>query len=332
MIKGSKILPFKYPPITCYEDQANTLSILLNDERTLPWIYSHYIHSEVFEKNGQQTKAHFYRMPCDWIRIDAVPFVIVEKMGIELHDFLMQSIDLGYYVRYPIDAFHIHSYQSNYHYPHHIMVYGYDQSNKKYHIADNFKLGKYSYEECTFKEMKKAFMSGVKKKVVIKNPVFNLLSLKKDFNYQFDVDFVSASLKAYVSSENISVLHLRQYEQHKKNWQYGLAQYGFLQNQIDALMKNEGYFGIRSFHFLFDHKSIMLDRIVYMSDKGYLKNKEAYYKDYSMIKKDCLTIRNLIIKYTIDSNIDTLERVKSLLYQVEENERKTLQSLIKDLQ
>ncbi|QUI24691.1 hypothetical protein HZI73_21360 [Vallitalea pronyensis] len=331
MIKSANVLPLKYPPITCYEEQANILSILLNDERTLPWIYSNYIHSEVYEHQGQETKVHFYKIPCDWLKIDSVPFSLVEKMGTTLDDFLMKAIDLGYYVRFTIDAFHIPSYEVDFHYPHHIMVHGYDQSKKKYHIADNFKLGKYSYEECTFQDMNNAYLSGVQEKVVIKNPVFNLISLKKDFKYQFDIEFVSNALEAYITSANISLLHMRQNEQHKKNWQYGFAQYRFLQNQIDNLMNNEYFSGIRSFQFLFDHNSMMLDRIAYMGNSGFLKDSETHYKDYTVINKKCMTIRSFIIKYALSPNNKTLVKAKSLLSQIEESERKILQSLIKDL-
>jgi hypothetical protein len=47
-----KILPVKYPPITSFPQYADFISIALIEDRSLHWLYSHFIQLRGYYKKG----------------------------------------------------------------------------------------------------------------------------------------------------------------------------------------------------------------------------------------------------------------------------------------
>ena len=139
-INNIKILPVKYPEITSYPHHANLLSILSNNQEHLAWFYNHYFQLAIRE--SQDKGLDFYKRLDFYIGygvftlIKNCPFIADHGLSIDLirmkwdHivDFMIDSINCGYYIYFLIDEFYISAYQNalmKQHFFHDIMIFEY---------------------------------------------------------------------------------------------------------------------------------------------------------------------------------------------------------------
>ena len=80
-----------------------------------------------------------------------------------------------------------------------------------------------------------------------------------------------------------------------------------------------------------DHKVLMIERIKYLGNNGYLKNMNTFlclYEDMLLTTKNLL---NLCLKFNLTQNIDLINRIISITTQLVERERHACNLLLDEL-
>ncbi len=335
----------KYPEINCYPFHANLLSVISNNDLYKEWFYNFYIQL-VCPKNYQQRGMRIdYYTTLLW---KSCPFIYYQRLSRDLVnvkwnsiiEFIIDCISLGYYVYFTINTYFVSNYDSflNEHMIHDIFIFGYDTEKEIFKVADNFKNGKYAYEEATFKEIYEGYTN-----ISLTNRTewldgIELINYRKKTNYfdeatheyTFDMSLFKDSLQDYLNSINTVTRYRIPSEQWRSggDWVYGLDIYDFIHNYFDDLLADKTFYDIRPFHVLWEHKKIMLNRLKYLKDSGYLSDLDSVYNKYSDIENDMLLIKSLWIKYSLIKEEDTIIKILKKLEEVKAKEQKILERLI----
>lgn len=113
---------------------------------------------------------------------------------------------------------------------------------------------------------------------------------------------------------------------------FGVNVYERVLNRIHEQMdKDEPDFDIRALHLMYDHKVLMYERIKYLMANGYLDYNEDLIKTYSVVVKNLLAARNLLIKISINGNVSEAQKFKSYFAIAKEKELGVLLEVLAEL-
>jgi hypothetical protein len=255
-------------------------------------------------------------------------------------DFLIDSIDLGNYIFLYLNRFYISTNwaYNRVHDMHDIFIYGYDKQKKMFYIADFNGRSTYSHLEASFSEVEKAFKT------------VNL-STVDDF-LQGAVLISPTEFKGYNPNRNRIITFFKEYylsipsytgysyssgyrfdiEQNIHEFCFGMDIYKLLRNYLTLYTQKKTGQDFKGFHVLFDHKSLMLMRIKYLSDIGYLKDSESIYKNFEDIKRKSLILRNLVLKGMISECERSLAHSIELISKIACAEKKVIEDLIANIE
>nr|WP_302596542.1 hypothetical protein [uncultured Cellulosilyticum sp.] len=335
-----RILDIKYPKITAYPHHAHIMAIIGEDEHKLSWFYNSYIQLQI-NKNGYN-KMDFcvgYNINpilynCPWITCHGISRTLLKKGWNSIIEFLIDSINDGYYIYIGVDEYYIPSYDSfnKQHSVHDMLVYGYDLSKEKFYIADFFKERKYNFALCDFKEMEKAHVQ------TDQSDSFNgvMLIKPKDYtyNYSFCIYTVKKLIKDYIECKNSNLrtimLNTNSVYKDEYLYAYGLEVYKVLKTSLYTLTIKD----IRPFYVLYEHKKIMKFLIKYLNDNGYLSKADKFYSIYEDLVCKTKILVNTMIKYFLTKSecianhaIEILDNI----YDIESNILYDLYNNIKEL-
>jgi hypothetical protein len=317
MNESKKILPMKFPPITSYPYQANLLSVILNDDKAIPWYFNNFIQLEGPKFNDNGMRIDFYTSllwkTCPWIYYQRISRELVSVGWTNIIEFVKNAIDLGFYAYFNVNTYFISAYSSykKYHGMHDIFVYGYD--NNRLYVADNFKNGKYSYETIIYNELEEGYYNinltcggSLKGETDWLNGI-ELISFRHKYGYSFNVELVKDDLVDYLFSRNSRKKYWVKSDLYwKEKCIYGIEVYNVIKNYVSEVIQGKLDYDLRPFHVLYEHKHVMLSRINYMVDNGYLDNSVYIYDNYGEIVNKCKVIESLWLKAQITGNKNTL--------------------------
>lgn len=346
-----KILPVRKPLFSGYPATGYLLSVLQCYDVTKEWLYNNYI--QLFSPSKHDID--FFD-----ICIENCPFIdynIVDREfilnKISFIDYIVDMIDMGYYVCFMADISFISAYDfKGLHDP---MVYGYDLDNKELYIADHFVNGRYSFAVCSFDEMEAA--------VNIRNPsiednrflrdykVFRFFrfddSLYKykihytyDYRNRFDfsVERVRESLRDYIECKPTVNWYTRLpylSEAERKEHSFGLECYDLLIKQISWAWDNKFVFrGTRqSLYVEYSHKLMMENRVKYLGERGILKNWEIHEKRYGDIMKDSQILLMSYVKTVLkqDYMLEQRGEINSRLEALKNQEYIAIRKILMDI-
>ncbi|MBU3198544.1 hypothetical protein LL037_18950 [Clostridium estertheticum] len=347
----SKKLTTNYPMISSYPFHANLLSIISNTDEYLSWFYNYYIQLEIPPiGHWLGTRLDFYTpllwKSCPWIYYQRISRDLLAKKWKSICEFIIDSIDLGYYAYFNIDRFYISEYDSSHkeHRVHDIFVFGYNLKNKTFNIADNFRDNKYYYANASFDEIMESYLN------VDDNWLFGveLIKFRKKGEYKFDISIVKDFLVDFLESKNTKERYRLPSEQvaisegmknayinnsnlHAGGWKFGRDIYNVLREYIGLIDNKNNDVDLRSFHVLKEHKVVMLGRLKYLYDNQYISNIERIYSNYEDVKEWTIILLNLMIKYSICGNENILERATKLLYDIEMVEYNVLSEVLNQI-
>lgn len=104
---------------------------------------------------------------------------------------------------------------------------------------------------------------------------------------EFDREGFAMQLKSFINSETTYVYG------EKDITLYGYLSYNRI---IDDLLKGRFEFGLKNYHFFYEHKYLMHKRLEYMVNKQMISPSRNYIERAAELSNDFLTIRNLHIK------------------------------------
>jgi len=269
-------------------------------------------------------------LSCPYIKHQNFDFSLVKNNFKSIVDFAICCIENNYYLTPWLQVQHIKAFnlpldRPSFHPP---LIYGYDCENGIFHFAAFMTNGKYEFSTMSFTELEKSYEG---------YPYIDIFKhhLDHTFHYEFNIDLIVKQLNDYLYSTN-SFSNLREYPSLINYPNYpsilGLEFYNIIIYLLDKKIKKERIdVDYRIFHFLFDHKHIMKKAIEYMNNHGYIKNGNDLYQTLNNLEEDCIIIRNKILKYNINNNIDILIDVRKKLLKVIGNEKKIFTDILNNV-
>ncbi|MCM3444735.1 hypothetical protein [Metabacillus halosaccharovorans] len=331
-----KNLPMGKAVINVHSHHAFAFSIM-TDEISLPWIYSNYINIHAFPSIENGDFIHF----CTSSRFQDVPYIFLSRLHhsqvkrwfSDILEFIIDSINNEYYINTVVDEFYItgtKAYQK-YHFTHNVLVHGYNSNTKTIKIAGFFSdPPQYSFnKDIDYEEFKLAFKyskpinNALNSTVeLIKYPYFE--SPNNHF-YKLDKKIVIESIENFLNSKKVPRIMVPSVN---INYEavYGLQVYALLE---DYLLKGKKIH-MKAFQTLLNHKYIMLLRIKYMIENGYIEDIKVFTL-YKKVSSEMEIIHNLRLKYLIIKDVTVNDVIAKRLRNMASIEKEALLLLKKEI-
>lgn len=329
----SKILPMKYPAVTSWQWQANTFAVLANYPRAKPWIMTHFIPLQLTLNEGS-SYVDFYRTPtfefCPWLLRQHLNRQLVRHFNKDICTFLMDCIDMNNYIYLLLDQAQFLDIEFSF--SHDSFIFGYDEERGIFHIADFTFKGKYSFEEIPFEQMRRAY-EGIDDEgdwLYAGKGGLSLLQINDRAAYDFNLNYVIEQLEDFLNGESPSDKY-RELGYTTNPCVWGISVYEELILEMTRIRIGQNAEDGRPFQVIYDHKILMLERIDFMDQAGFLEEGEELKVRYQSIADDALMARNLIVKYSLTKNKDTLNKVEVLIRRIQACEQEAMELMIHNL-
>ncbi len=146
-----------------------------------------------------------------------------------------------------------------------------------------------------------------------------------------DTKYIKDTLIEYLESKD-SKNHFRMMRNRFNDTVFGVNVYDAVLKQIGKQLSAEDPdFDIRALHILYDHKVLMMERLKYMMDNGYLEFNGEILDAYMEVENLMLTARNLLIKTSITGKVDCMDRFEKYLMSAKEKETAVLKQVVEML-
>ncbi|ANY69373.1 hypothetical protein BBD42_24970 [Paenibacillus sp. BIHB 4019] len=329
----AKVLPMQYPDVTSWQWHANLLAVLSNYPQSTPWIMSNYIQLQMtFDPTASQIE--FYRAPTvefgtfphlsPWIYQQLLKRETVRLIADDPVTFFCGCIDRGNYIYTVVE-------QSVFldgidHFQHDTFIYGYDMDEEVFYVADFTFKGKYSFEKVSFAQLRMAYeavndewdwLMGGRGGVAL----FSF----RDARYEFNIELVRRLIQEFLACSSSFSLGS------DRRCAFGLDVYEALAEDAIKAAAGEWEPDYKPFHVIYDHKKLMLKRIEYMGQYGYLNHYEELYGEYEIIANLAFLARNLVVKARVAGNREFMKKAGTLLGEISDREKKTLTTMLRML-
>lgn len=328
------------PIVKPYHNIAFPMSIIGCRPEYKGWVYSNFMNIYSLHQNNElmiNYDVQYYE--------DQVYYLEMEKMTIATFDLfnnapieqIKKIIDREKYICLFIDEFYIEGtkYYGTKHYNHEIMIYGYNEYEKKlqcaYYGADSYyKLRKVKY---------KSFISSFNSIHLNRDSPFIMYSHHKDNKwlrpyYTIDSEYIKHTLRRYLNGTNFLYdrRHINPLYCSYRN-KYGIQIYDDMKKYYDDMQEQKKYVDLRPFYFIYENKIIMMKRIQFLFEEHILENPN-YAKKFQEVVAISRKILNLAIKHNVNThrNRNTEEIKKNIIIninKIKELEKKIISELIK---
>lgn len=326
-----KILAITKPPANGYQFYSYPLAIILNHEESYPWFYSNFIQL-AFDKNifaPVPLCFYMYDYACNpWLNVHRLQRETFSMLDKEIVDFVVDSIDRGYYVYLNVDEYFIPDrgdYQKK-HFSHDTLVYGYDLGLRTLKILGFNKVGAYESSEVSFNEFSQSYhyLDKIENNC---NQIY-LYQYNQAGKYDFNAKLVKETLEDYLYSRNTS----ERFSMIAEPWDraYGMESYEYLQKYFQNLLANKVHTDIRLLHILWEHKSCMKLRTEYMYENGFIENPNDV-ETAKLIEHKAFMVKKLFLKYFLTEKKEIIETVSQLTDEIKELEAVFIEDLISGL-
>jgi hypothetical protein len=349
------ILPVKQQIITPFAHHTAILSILANDDKHLPWIYTNYIQLVSF---GSQTAlVDFYSscysvISCPFIVTNSISRTTIKEENRDIVQLFKDLIDNGNYIYAGVDGYHIPAYaayqQSRFQHP--IFIHGYDAQREIFYVGDFFRHGMFKFVEITFQELVDGY-NGLSLEDDF-GAVINYFSYREGYTYDFDLkklkdiltDFFTSQISAsYELTFDLSRINAgnnatkpplvhaqKHWVQFDTNREFGINVYDVLLNNLKLYVSEGIQFDSRAFFILVQQKMILLELMKYLQDHHFLKS-DYYYTEMKKLTDATRIVQNLIIKFRMTNKIYLMDQIIETTQNIYETEKVLIESLIEDL-
>ncbi|PEL51555.1 hypothetical protein [Bacillus wiedmannii] len=324
-------LPIKKPAIISYQFLAFPLAILANYKNlTEPWVQSNFSQICVNTDFDHPVPFCFYMFDYTinpWLLVEKIERETIKTNDIDILEFIKNSIRQEKYVYLCLNEFYVPDrapYQT-YDLDHDVLITGFDNKKNTLNILGFDKQMLFKETTISFNQFLDAYKMFKSEDNSYLNKIV-LYKFNKNGEYSFNKSLVIESLSEYLYSKNTS----ERFNMLTEPWDrvYGLECYKLIRLYIDKVIQNEINLNIRDMHVLYEHKLSMYNKIKYMEDNGVLKEEFGMSEAYKKVKSLSESIRNTMLKYSINQKTNLLQRVKELLIEIEEKESYILHELL----
>ena len=293
---------YYYPPVKAYSHHAFPLSVILSNPHAFDWFLCNYIYVYF---GGNINKYNFL------VQYSNQPFLSLRDIHkkefpstmthTDYYTWIRNKIEDDYLVLLFIDEYYLPKSEHYLfkHIPHEILVVGYDTDNCIYlsYINNILKENSSKWQDIIISSDE--YWGG--------NGIVAKLYSSRNGQFQYDENLIMKQLKDYLYSHNpYSDLAIWGDYYHYKDFIYGTKANDML---LDYTIQ-EGYFDMRYFDVVFEHKKCMHSRLQVMynrNDAGIITEKDlAFWKD--ILNKSKLLL-NRGLKYNIKYDTDKLPKM-----------------------
>ncbi|REK76010.1 hypothetical protein [Paenibacillus paeoniae] len=343
------VLPIVHPPLYGLLSWAYTLSITSSMPNFNPWFYSNFIQvccNKNYLEDKQELFFDFFRGGNN--ELNHNPFLLSSTLDTpmlyeifkdKLHPFLIKKIQEGVYPVLFLDEYHI-SYTTAYHaypFPHHVLIYGYDEDRQIYHTYGFGKDLLLGYHETTFDELEQAFHSidNYLKNHAIYDQYNYFFTLLPQFVYSLNIRLIYEQLGEYLRSESSNNDQNRFFSPDKEFLAFGIACYDHLIEHFHIL--NERPESLvranppRQLHLLWEHKKMLRNRVAYLQKENQLPLDETLLLGFLELEELARQSRNLYAEHVVKEVPHVNDRIKQNLEHMRDKELQLLPQLMDQL-
>lgn len=329
---GKKVLPIKYPTITSWQWQAGTFAILEANNKGFDWLYSNYIQlvsnnfSNTFNVDFIPRDNSF--LACPLLNVQKIHRKLIREFNNSTLNFLKTCIDQNNYIYTLLD---IGCILKDRKFSHDVLIYGYDDLEEVMYVADFIFKGKYSFEKVPYLAIINAYDN-----ITDENDwLFGtggvmLISVNNVFTYKFDTKLVKDTLIEYLESTQ-SMDKYRLYNNPFAGEKYGLQVYDMAINFCHNVQNGKQKPDFRALHNIYDHKVLMLNRLQYMQEHGYLSNCEDVVDKYSKLREQMHTVVMKFIKMAFKKDFNGFNSIVNEISNIKNNERVLISIIIEKI-
>lgn len=329
-------LPFAHPVIDAYSGTSGRIAIASCHPECKLWlvaehvrlVYDKAINSLLFDKLENAVKKvlgeNFVEVPPDIL------------WNGEVCDYFVECLISGNYTFAVVDHYEIEAtdkYRQSHFVHDHSLVYGCDSNLRVLYVADNFFFGKYMSAEIPFKQFRSGLRSAYAVSFVeaTRRPHAFSFSFSPP-SYRIDRDEIAVRLNdlmrgSYTSGVDGSV------EYSNERSIYGIDLYPFLVDYLLRIRDGVAPYDHRALHVLWNHKSVILELVRYLSRTNLIDGKVAnrLAEKWEALRQECLISRNLLLKYRLTKNNATTDSIVRRLNHIWITERAALEAFLAGL-
>jgi hypothetical protein len=260
------------------------MAVLENNSVTEAWSYSNYIqlYCNVDQVTGKvfMDFLHLYDtfLDCPWITVQTFTREFINNMFGNIQEFFINCIANGNYI---FGIFDENCFLHNIHFQtkllHELFIFGYDCRRKMFDVADFTFTGKYSFLKVSYKDIVNAYKN-VKPDDTAYGVRFMIVHFNENGSYNLDKVLIKQNLQNYLNSA-MPYEYTRINCNPKPQLVYGMDIYDCLAEQLQKSLSITEEIDIRPFHMIYIHKVIMVNRIKYMIENGYLYSEFEFVQD-----------------------------------------------------
>lgn len=326
-----KVLPIVVPDIVSYAHLTCFLSVLYSDPHPLKWVYSNYVQlhmdtaslfTDYLTPSPEQ-----HMIPClhGSQRIHRETIV---RLSPSFVDFVRFQIDHGYYCWTYVNEYFIPSTLAfgNQSFTHPLMIYGYDDTERKLSVAGFFAQRKFGTCELPYETMEQAFKEAELPSQSGEQDIVMLFKLheRRMKECEFRLDWVMEQLSDYLHARRSGYMKGALAPGVPQGRVYGLGIYDVLRIQLtrEELLSDSHGIDHRPLYVLWEHKKMMNRRIAYMTEQGYFTLSDEVVERYKKVEQMALSVWNLFLKFLmirdarlarqIDERLEVLKEKDSL--------------------
>ncbi|GCE15718.1 hypothetical protein [Tengunoibacter tsumagoiensis] len=322
------------PAITGYHHRAMPLSILGLHDACQPWIFEHFIQmrcqTQIDDKHNVFDFAdpNLLTTPTPWLSIQCIERSLIQRYLSDFRLFVIDCLLQEYYVHLYVDEYFIPQrapFQTE-HIIHDILVTGFDDESAVFTVAGFDEQGRYISSLVTYQQFQAA-TARASVQPDHDDPV-RLLQMRPVAAYHFSIAHVIQQLTEYYTSTAPSALLF----QSSAPAVYGLQTYEALQQYINSGIQQQVELEARPFQLLFEQKHLMLHRLTYLQDRGYLHSSDELILAYTELKTMAQTVRNGLIKYQLTQHSPRLLKVIDQLAIMHDKEQRAVKTFVETVQ
>lgn len=325
MKKNEFTLPITKPIITSYMSYAPALSVLCNYKQCEGWIYSNFInlYGEYYDSGATPLRFHpkFPAAPPNpFLDLYLVPRDIVLQNSQNIVEFLIYSINNGYYIIADYDEFYV-EFTNNYkkhHSKHQIFIYGYDNNSSTFYTAEFFENRAFAFRKVPFKQIDDSIMQYRNSE---KFDIWITMFEFKQAEYKFDNELFFISINDYLLSRSSTISWEESKFCKSNNITYGISNYKKIINYLTNLKNSDICVkDIRALYVLCDHKDLMISRLKYISENNIFEFDKQSFDIFYNLQKICHLNKLLFMKYLINDKTNILIKIIDNIKYIEDNE------------
>lgn len=333
-----KLLNISYPYIKCYPHHANIWATIGDSDYKSCVLSSNYlqlVYDRLWNRmdfnNGLDIIEYVKNYPL--VKMKCYDAKIIDEQWEYYSKFVVDCIDKGYYVYLIIDRYYITAYLNNHgnHSVHDIMIYGYDMEHKLFMAADYFD-SQYEFKNISFEELEQAranlgdndWLDGVyawKKKEKIFQGINFQINEIKNLLWKFIKEKKTISLTQYSA----------QIRDDKNRFIYGLGIYDELIDNVERNRIIKNNLDIRPPYIMYEHKVYFKKICSELNHFTLLKNYTNHKKEIEVMQQKWRIILNLYIKFNLAKNEKEIDKIKTLISEAKERDKKVFQEILNDI-